>query len=169
MKSVISGLAMLGFLGWTLTGRGGAADADRLVEKPPQLVYGEFARLFPLHSSSSEGAARDGSYRKIEVEVRRTLDSAIDYRFILDGQPVMTMALAFAPEEGGRATRVTGDLEVEQALLRFAAQQSGGEAKHMPGFAVDYAMDAMVDEMADAIEAGQPVTRDMLFPLLNVR
>ncbi len=168
MKAIISGLGALAFLGWTLTGGSGGADVTRVVEKPTQLVYTEMERLFPRSSTANEGVARDGSHHKIEVKVRRSLDESIDYKIELDGKEVLAMNLAFAPEEGGLATRVTGELEVEQELLRFAAAQGGGEAKHMPGFAVDYAMKDMVERMSVALQEGRPLRRDMLFPLLNM-
>ena len=168
MKAIISGLGALGFLGWSLAGGSGGPDVTRLVERPPLLVYDEIARLFPATSTSSQGTASDGSYHELKIDVRRSLDQALEYRFTLDGREVLAMTLDFEAAEGGRATRITGELEMEQDLVRFAAAQSGGEAKHVPDFAVDYAMKEMVDTMADAMEADKPLTRDMLFPLLNV-
>ena len=166
MKAIISGLAMMIFLGWMVSGSG--EDVSRVVRKPPETVYHEMAGLFPRTSKTVEGAARDGRHRKLEIRVRRALDSEIDFSMALDGAQVLAMNLAFAPRDGGRATHVTGEMSLDQELVRFAAAQSGGSPQHVPDFAVDYAMKEMVETMAAAIEAGEPLRRDMLFPFLNV-
>jgi hypothetical protein len=40
-------------------------------------------------------------------------------------------------------------------------------SRHLPDFAVNIAMDKMVEDMATAIEHSQPVSKDMLFPLMR--
>jgi hypothetical protein len=168
MKAIISGLAAMGLLGWFVTGGSGGPDASREVEKPVALVYSEMARLLPTGTREIQGMGRDGRHRRIVIDVKKSHDRAIDYRIKLDDVEVLTMALAFESTEDGAGTLVKGDLDVDPRLVHFAASQNGTEAKAMPGFAVDYAMSDMVEKMAKALEEGRPLTREMLFPLVNV-
>ena len=168
MKLIVSGLATMGGLFWYLSGGAGGPDATREVSRPPALVYSEFAALFPSGTIERSGTSRDGRHRSFTVAVKEAPDSSIDYRMTLDGAEVLKMSLQFKEARSGASTEVTGDLDVEQALVRFAASQEGSEAKHLPDFAVNLAMDKMVDQMADALEEGQPLSKDMLFPLLRL-
>ena len=168
MKLIVSGLATMGGLFWYLNGGTGGPDASREISKPPALVYSEMAALFPSGAIENSGIGRDGTHHSLKVEVRKLPDSSIDYSMRLDGAEVLKMSLKFEGLASAASTRVTGDLDVEQALVRFAAAQNGSEARHLPDFAVKLAMDNMVDQMADALEGGQPLSKAMLFPLLNL-
>ena len=168
MKLILSGLATMGGLFWYLNGGAGGPDASREISKPTALVYSEMAALFPSGTIERSGIGRDGTHRSLKVVVKKLPDSSINYSMMLDGAEVLKMSLSFEGSAGGASTRVTGDLDVEQALVRFAATQNGSEARHLPEFAVDLAMDKMVDQMADALEGGQPLTKTMLFPLMNL-
>jgi hypothetical protein len=167
MKMILSGVAMLGGLYWYLNGGAGGPDASRTIAKPPAHVYSEFSPLFPADDGENQGTGRDGRHHVIKIDVDKALDQSIDFRIGLDGAEVLTMRLAFEETEAG-GTRISGDLDVQQALVRFAASQDGGEARHLPGFAVNIAMADMIETMAKAIEEGRPVTKDMLFPLLRL-
>ena len=158
----------MGGLFWYLSGGAGGPDASREVSKPPALVYSEMAALFPSGTLERSGIGRDGMNHSLKVTVKKLPDSSIDYSMVLDGAEVLKMSLRFEGLASGSSTRVTGDLDVEQALVRFAAAQNGSEARHLPDFAVNLAMDDMIDQMADALEGGQPLTKNMLFPLLNL-
>ena len=168
MKLIRSGLATMSGLYWYLSGGAGGPDASREISKPPALVYSEIAALFPSGTVERSGIGRDGAHRSLVVAVKKLPDTSIDYRMMLDGAEVLKMNLTFEELASGASTRVTGDLDVEQALVRFAAAQNGTEARHLPDFAVNIAMDAMVDEMADAVEGGRSPSKSMLFPLLRL-
>ena len=168
MKLILSGIAAMAGLVWYLGGGGGGPDASREVAKPPAFVYSEMASLFPAGTTHLNGTGRDGLQRDILVEVEKSPDRWIKYRMMLDGAEVMTMDLHFEHLGAVMTTRVTGNLDVEQSLVRFAASQDGSEARHLPDFAVNIAMDQMVSEMADAIEQGRPLSKNMLFPLMRL-
>lgn len=169
MKAVISGIAALGLLGWYVSGGGEGPDASREIARPPARVFSEVSALMPPVSSSSSGLGADGRQHSLALDLRKSHDRSIDYRIMLDGEEVLAMHLSFESIDQGRGTRLSGDLEVDQALVDFAAAQGGTEPKPMPAFAVDWAMDQMVDTIADALENGRPLSREMLFPLLRTR
>lgn len=157
----------MGLLGWYVTGAGGGADVTREIARPPAVVYAELGTLFPARSTSSTGLAGDGSHRTLAVNTRKSHDRSISHQILLDGEEVLLMDLRLEPIDGGAATLITGELEVQQALVKFAAAQNGTQAKNLAGFAVDWGMSSMVGKMADAIEKGQPLTEEMLFPLMR--
>ena len=167
MKAIISGISAVGLLGWYVTGAGGGADVTREIAKPPAVVYAELGTLFPARATSVSGQAGDGSHRTLAVKTEKSLERSIKHRILLDGEEVLAMDLQLDAIEGGAATRITGELEVQQALVKFAAAQNGTQSKNLAGFAADWGMKSMVDALAEAIEEGRPLTQDMLFPLMR--
>ena len=167
MKAIISGISAVGLLGWYVTGAGGGADVTREIAKPPALVYAELGTLFPARATSVMGQASDGSHRTLAVNTDKSFERSIKHRIVLDGEQVLIMDLQLEPVDGGKSTRITGELEVKQALVKFAASQNSTQAKNLAGFAVDWGMKSMVDTIATAIEEDRPLTQDMLFPLMR--
>ena len=167
MKLILSGLTTLGGLAWYLSGGMGGPDASRSIARPPEAVYSEIGMLFPAGTIERSGISRSGAHQTFSVKVVKDYNRSIDYLMSLDGAEVMKMSLRFEPAENGAATSVTGDLDVKQALVRFAASQNGTEPRHLPDFAVNIAMDKMVEEFGTAIEEGRPLSKTMLFPLMR--
>lgn len=162
---IVSSLGALAALGYVVTGGGGGPDVERRVARPLAVVYAGYERLFDAGRSSAAGIGASGRHHTLDIAVTKQPERAIDYLITLDGKQVLAMTLTFSG--AGEETEVTGDLDVEQALVRFAAAQGGGRATHLPDFAADYALREMIGKIAVAIEQDRPADRDMLFPLLR--
>ena len=158
LSAALTGAGMLA------SGVVGGADVDRVVHRPPQEVYRQFADIFqeePIrHVASPSGGNEVGS----EVETVR--DTSIDYALMVDADAVMKIELRFDAVDEGQATRLRGDIDVDQAgLARLfdRAGAAGNPAAQLPEWGFKLALNKVLGAMIADVEAGRPLRPDMAF------
>ena len=158
MRGLIAGCACAGGAGlWALGGIGGT-DAEVTVHKSPQAVYAAVSDAFDQVEMSEVIPADDGGSVSLQVTVEREPGESLTSAVLVDGEEAARVEFTVSPADGGAATRLTGDIEVDQAVLhRHLADGPNQDVTRIPEFAFDMAMKAALRDMAEKIEAGMPI------------
>lgn len=158
MRGLIAGCACAGGAGlWALGGVGGA-DAEVTVHKSPQAVYAAVSEAFDHLEISEVIPADDGSSVALQVTVERDPGESLSSVVTVDGEEAARVEFTVSPADGGTATRLTGDIDVEQAVLqKHLADGPNQDVTKIPEFAFDLAMKSALKDMAEKIEAGMPI------------
>lgn len=158
MRGLIAGCACAGGAGLWALGGGAGADAEVTVHKPPQAVYAAVSDAFDQMEISEVIPADDGSTVAFQVTVEREPGESLSSAVLVDGEEAARVEFTVSAEDGGAATRLTGDLEVDQAVLqKHLADGPNQDVTKIPEFAFDMAMKAALKDMAEKIEAGMPL------------
>lgn len=167
MKTLIAAVAALGVGGAIYFG-GDSPDFERVIDRPHMSVYAAFshaAQEGPITARGSNGFAG-----RTVARIRKERGELIHYELLNeDNQAVMTADLRFAPEgEGGRATRMTAELDIDTEAL--GANDSGSSAVvALTESFIDYQFAALMEELAGDVEKGRtlrplPLTQLMSSP-----
>lgn len=144
----------------TLGGCGFAGhDADQIVHKDPAAVYAALDSAFSdaVSEGNSGAAAESGQVTTID----KVPGKSLDLKVAIEGKQAVSIRFGVEPANGGAETRLTGDIDVDQAVLRESIRKHGnGEnlPPAIPSFAFDLAMKKIVAEVAQKIEAGEPLS-----------
>lgn len=133
-------------------------DAQQVVHKDPDAVYSAFSSA--IGSGSASGTAAYGSGGKIdyEVKVERESGKRIDLKLMLNKAEAGEAHFTFSPQNDGTETLVTGDVYVDQSVLRSAlADGPNGKIAEIPDFAYALGMKKMLIDSAKRIESGMPL------------
>jgi hypothetical protein len=156
MKNFVLSLAGIGVGGAAWYGID-SPDFDRTINRPPAAVYAAFSEL------SEEGtfaAPTDEDLdRSVQVRTVKAQGETISYEILVDNRPVVTAELNFAPAgEGGNATRMTAEFDIDAFELGSAFETEAGVALSMvPDAYFDRQFAAFMSDLADDIEAGRPL------------
>jgi hypothetical protein len=141
-----------------ISGCGGGHDASQLVKEPPAAVYAAFEAAFSANSLNGAQQFADQWNGAMQTEVEKTPDSKLDVITKFDGQMATEAHFTFTPQDGGRATLVEADVNVDQqvmhkALAGTAHQQLG----NLPTAAFAIGMQKLMSKYASRIESGMPL------------
>ena len=135
----------------------GGHDAEQVVHKDPATVYAAVDGAFSAMADegNSGRAAEHGQVTTIERDENKSLD----LKTSIDGKQALHIHFGFEPGKVATETRLTGDWEIDQQVLRDAVRKEGGEVAmpSVPGFVLDAAMKKLLSEMATKIDAGEPL------------
>jgi hypothetical protein len=134
-------------------------DAEQVVHKDPAVVYAAFDSAFgdAVEQGNSGSAAEDGQVSTIE----RVPNKSLDLKVMMDGRQAISMRFGFEPINGGAETRLTGDIDVDQDLLRASLRKKHGSdaaLPNIPDFAFKMLMQKLLSEAANDIEHGEPLS-----------
>lgn len=145
-------------------GVGGAAwfgmdspDFDRVVDRRPIEVYAAFSRLAPEGTVTEPRS--DAIDKQVSLRVVKQRGESLTYEILFDDRPVVTAELGFAPAgEGGRQTRMTAELEIDEYELGSAFENESGVALSLiPEALIDMQFANFMDDMVRDVEAGRPL------------
>lgn len=160
MRTLLCSCAAVGAGGWVVAGNGAAPDFDRTLPKSATSVYAAFSELAAAGEVTSPPKPGVPS---VTIRVRKAEGREIDYEVLVDGGAAVTVSLDFEPVENGAATRVTGELDINQvriAQLARIAEGAGGDGSvpiavaSMPASLYDYAFGQWMESMTDIIAEG---------------
>lgn len=133
-------------------------DAEQVVHKDPATVYAAVDSAFSeITDMGNSGLAAENGQ---ETSIERVPNKSLDLKVIIEGKQAIYMHFGFEPQKGGTETRMTGDWDIDQQVLRDAIRKQGGSEAAMPdipSFALNLAMKKLLGEMARKIEAGLPL------------
>ncbi|HKX91852.1 MAG TPA: hypothetical protein VJM15_05430 [Sphingomicrobium sp.] len=159
MRTIVIG-SMCGIAAVMLGGCGLGAghDADQIVKKDPETVYAALDSAFSdaVADGNHGAAAEHGQVTTIDRDPGKSLDLKV----MIEGKQAVRMRFGVEPANGGADTRLTGDIDVDQAVLRESIREQGGDDAKLPAipsFAFDMAMKKVVAEIGKKIEAGEPL------------
>jgi hypothetical protein len=105
--------------------RPGGHDYDGIILQRPEAV--EEALAGTLDPANSGYSIKEMYGEAGELQIDRSEPYAIRARFLLDGKQASAVALHFEPVNGGMATRVTGDLEIDPDMLAAGQRKMGNQ------------------------------------------
>lgn len=149
-KMMLFAVAAAGVGGAALTSGGAGGLVEHKIARPPIEVYSA------LSAMAQEGV----QVRPAELgppmtfEVRKERGKAIRYVLKLDGKVAGSVDLNVLPDEGGAASRLSGDVELDRKVL---ATLGPSHLDSMPDPLLDLALAGMLAEMVPQIEAGTPL------------
>ena len=152
MKTLIGAVAALGLGGAYYFGSD-SPDFERVIDRPPMAVYAAFSRAAQSGPVTARG--QNGFAGRTVARVRKERGELIHYELLNEDQEVvMTADLNFAPAgEGGRATRMTAELDIDTDALR--ADSGSTAAMAVTETIIDYAFASMMDDLAGDVEKGR--------------
>lgn len=156
MRMLLCSCAAVGAGGWAMIGAG--PDFDRTINRPPSAVYAAFSAIAPEETHS---VARTSDTPELLARVEKEENREIQFEVLADGNQVVSVTLNFAPAQGGAATRVTAELDIDQSKLR--SLEAFGSAKEailpadVPEPLIDMAFNRVMQDMVDDVEAGRPL------------
>ena len=132
-------------------------DAEQVVRNSPDAVYSAFSSA--IGSGSASGTAEYGSGKiAYEIEVKRETGKRIDLKLLLNKAEAGQAHFTFSPQNGGAETLVSGDVDVDQSVLRAAfADGPNGRIAEIPDFAYSLGMKKMLHDAGKRIESGMPL------------
>lgn len=157
IKTMLFGFAALGVGGAALTGGGigGGPDAEQRVARPPAEVYAAISSITPEGVQERGGVEGEPAVR---FEVRKEPGKAVHYLLTIDGKVAGSVDLAVAPEGDGAASRLSAEIELDQAALKkMIAEDGPNDFFTMPDALINAAAGQALAEMAAKIEAGTPL------------
>jgi hypothetical protein len=136
----------------------GGHDASQLVKEQPSIVYAGFESAF---SENSFGGAKQYSnlwHGGMQTFVEKTPGSKLDVVTKFDGETASEAHFTFTPADGGKATLVQADVNVDQDVMRkaFAGSERDGLG-NLPKAAFAQGMQRLMAKYASRIESGMPL------------
>ena len=133
----------------------GGHDAEQVVHKDPATVYSAVESAFS--AIADQGNSGRAAERGQVTTVERVENKSLDLKTSIDGKQAMHIRFGFEPGKSANETRLTGDWEIDQQVLRDAVKKEGGEVAmpNIPEFALNMAMNKLLGEMAAKIDAGE--------------
>ena len=154
VKTMMFGFAAAGVGGAALTSGsfGGGHDAERVIAKPPAEVYAAIASMAEEGVRETEAGSDTAP---LTLEVSKKYGKEVHYRLTVEGKQVASFDLFVAAEKGGEASRVSADIDLDQAALRTLAGPDGEHLPVVPDSLLNIGLSKMLGEMAAAIEEGR--------------
>ena len=156
MKAALCGISVLGAGGiYFLAGTPGP-DFDRVVNKPPMIVYAAFSALGP-EGTITEGPTGDMHHR-VTRRIEKTPGREIHYELLLDDRPVVDVDLHFAPGPENKGTHLTAEFDLDAYALGSAYETEAGIALSLvPEGYIDQQFASFMSHRVADIEAGRPL------------
>ena len=140
-------------LGGCSVGHGG----EQIVHKDPATVYSAVETAFSAMADNGNNgsAAAKGQVATLE----KVENKSLDLKIAIDGKQAMRLQFGFEPANGGKETKLTGDWDIDQGVIRDSIRKQGGDAAvpMLPQFALDLAMQKLLTEIATKIDNGEPL------------
>lgn len=151
----------VGVLALAISGcRSGNGGAEQLVQKDRATVYSAFANAF------SDGAFNGASqysnlwHGGMQTFVEKPSDTKLHVTVKFDGQIASKVQFTFTPENGGSATLVKADVNVDEAVMRKAFTGTPQEQMaDVPEFAYVVGMQRLMSKYARRIETAEALNR----------
>jgi hypothetical protein len=135
-----------------------AHDASKVVKGDPSIVYAGFADAFSENAFGGASQYSELWHGGLQTDVERTSDSVLDVLTKFDGHTAVTAHLVFTPADGGKATLVEGDIDVDQAVVRKAFDGTPNERLGTaPKMAFAQGLQMLMTRYASHIETGTPL------------
>jgi hypothetical protein len=160
IKVMMLGL-VVGAGGFAMTGAfGGGHDAERAIARPPAEVYAAISSIAAAGVKESP-PEKDGP--RVKIEVSKDAGTAMHFRLSSDGKTVGSLDLTVIPDQGGKASRLAADVDVDQrAMAKVLLDADAEDYVPAPPAVVKLAVNKMLGELARDIEAGKALpTFDM--------
>src|SRR3954468_8525273 len=156
MKAALCGMSLLGAGGiYFLAGTPGP-DFDRVVNKPPMIVYAAFSALGP-EGTITQGPTGDMQHRMTR-RIEKIPGQEIHYEILLDDRPVVDVDLHFAPGPENKGTRLTAEFDLDAYALGSAYETEAGIALSLvPEGYIDQQFASFMNHRVADIEAGRPL------------
>lgn len=153
MKGFVFSMAGLGVGGAALFAGADSPDFDRVVSRPPTAVYAAFSAL----GDEGESEAPAGDFpERMTQRVAKVPNESIRYEVVLDGNTIFEIDVNFEPVEGGAATRVTAEMDLDKLALGGLIETEAGVALALvPDSFFDSRFAEMMGEMTSDVEAGR--------------
>jgi hypothetical protein len=138
-----------------IAGCAGGHDGERIVNKDPATVYAALDEGFSdVANQGNNGLAAE---RGQVTTVERIPGKSLDLNVTIDGKQAAHMHFGVEPAKGGTATRLTGDLDMDRAVIAESIRKHRGNVSTPmpPAFALRMAMARIVDDIGRKIEAGE--------------
>ena len=156
MKAAYCGMSLLGAGGIYLLAGSPGPDFDRVVNKPPMVVYAAFSALGP-EGEISQGPTADMPHR-VTRRVQKIPGRELHYQILVDDRPVIDADLHFAPGPDNKGTRLTAEFDMDAYPLGAAYETEAGVALSMvPEGFIDQQFARFMDHRVADIEAGRPL------------
>lgn len=156
MRTLLCSCAALGAGGWAMVGAG--PDFERTVKRSPEAVYAAFSSVAP---ATVETTPRTAETPELVARIEKQENRQIHFKLEAEGNEVVSVTLDFEPVEGGTATRITAELDMDQSQLQTLAAYGAAKDQMIPGNVpepmIDMAFAHFMAEMVDDVEAGRPL------------
>lgn len=156
MRSMLFGMAACATGGAAWWAGSPGPDFDRVIDRPPMSVYAAFSALGPEGTITEPGGK--GTPRMTR-RISKVSGESIRLELLLDDRTVMEAELDFAPGPGGHGTRLTAEFDVNAYAIGSQFQTEAGLALSLvPDSYLDNQFAQLMDDMADDVEAGRPLS-----------
>jgi hypothetical protein len=155
MRIMIWGVAA-STIGAALIWSGHGHNYDGIVHKPPSEVYAAFSDQAGDVTASPPKVLPEGPVIR---EVTRVDGRSIKLVFRQQDQPLLAMDFNFEPADGGAATHLTADFDVDlPRIRRQMAQMGGDQLPYVPKTLVNLAFSKFMEEAVREIEDGRQLS-----------
>lgn len=156
MKSVIFGMVALGTTGAVVIGAKASGPNDYVgtVARPPSALYAAFSAL---GREGAEAMPLPGSTFQITQRITKVLDEELRLDMLADGRELLSIELEFAPVDGGTATEVSAEIDVDEAAVSRMIETMGQPLPPgvMQEHLIDTAFAQALHEMIERVDAGE--------------
>ncbi len=135
----------------------GGPDAEQIIRKDPAAVYAAFEQA--LAQSVADCTAGSGPDAiPYTVELAKSRNEKLDITVLIAGQQAGTANFTFPPHEGSAQTMVTGDIDVDLALLgKTFGKAPDNSVAGVPPLGWNAGIRRMLRNAADRVENGSPL------------
>lgn len=161
MKGAIFGVMGVAGIGAAVAGGGGGGPNDFIgvVSKPPSVVYAAFDAMGPVGEQSELVPNPSGKIAKLTKRVVKIPNEQVKFEILFNDEALLTADMQMSAE--GSGTRLAGELDINDTLLRRIVEESGAEFPVPPfafqDFLIDQVFAAAMTGMVEQIEAGKPL------------
>jgi hypothetical protein len=132
-----------------------ADDATQIVRERPATVYANVSDALAVSPLSGTMELEGGEPVPYRIRVDRTPGERLVVHMFLDEREAGQVDVAFTPEDGGKATLMTAEVDSDGAVIR---EELAGTDKAKLGYAPDwifnFAIGRVLKEVAGQIEQG---------------
>jgi hypothetical protein len=155
MRGVLFGLAAMGAGGAALThGYLGGSDYERDIAKSPTAVYSAFSQVADAGEVNTQG---DKPGDTITSRVRKVEGRQLVFEALMNGKSIIRMEFDFASKNGGSATHMTADLDLDKSAFAQLDPALGETMGRIPDAIINLAFAHWMEHNVKEIEAGRPL------------
>ncbi len=144
-------------------------DYDAVIAQPPSFVAPALADALVPSNSGLPVEETLGTGAKVAID--RNGFQSVHARLFINGQQASAVILRFEPMNGGTATHVTGDLDIDPALIDAAQARMGAQngLAQTPKFALKAGFGQAVEHLARQLDRGESIAGQPINFTLAVR
>lgn len=154
MRLGLLGLAALVVGGCAMTPRN--PDVEKVVSKPPAVVYDAVAAMVVEGEQTVPMASVGGS---AVVRITKGTGRSIHFEMLVRGERLGVVDLGFSEGATSSATVISGEIEVDKALLGRIAGETGAGPIIVTDAMINKVFASALDGMVKNIEQGRPLGR----------